>query len=204
MDPEYRLPYLLPSAGSVEQEQWYEENEGKSYQNRVRLTLSRKGAEETYAMLKARADGDMDTEMPLFSLYLKGASFGEVFSIWNQMSDLLKTEKFWSYKSASERKGVLKSLYRLKITTKKEQNEKKQEYYRYVCEVSLGDVTEALRFEKLIVELDEFPFFGKKVETVSDHSKYDKAQSVLADVEKQKKEERNKEEVMEDKDLPFE
>jgi len=192
--PQYRLPEIVPSA---ERDAWLEKNAPLEYYNASRVVFSRYSAKETYELLEKLVHED-EVENPLSVIELSGTNFGRIFDIWKQMVDLLKTDKFWSQRSRDERRGVLKSLYTIKFMSKLEKSETGNEYYVWDVGVGLNSVDEALAFEKLVIELDDFPYFGEKLNTVeaevvADSNKEQskaKAREVLSEVENAKQAER--------------
>lgn len=152
--------------GTKDQEQWLYDNRPKQFQNRVRVTISLLSAEETLKALKTRQLGDEDVEMPLVSVELKGSSYGVGYDIRGYMDAILRESAQYDSLSSKDRRSILKSLFRVKFWTEKEINEKKRVFYPYHAEVSLNSISEALAFEPLLIELDEFPFFGAKVKSV--------------------------------------
>lgn len=167
---------------------WISENSPYVYQNQSRVTVALHSAVETLEMLKARSDGDMGVEMPLAVILLKGSSYGQVFELWKQMTDLMKDDSYWSTVSSKDRKGILKSLFKLTVKTEKLINEDSLEYYSPIVNLSLNTAQEALSFEQLVINLDEFPFYGAKaVEIVETGGvvdpKYAKSRKVLEGME---------------------
>lgn len=199
--------------GTQQKDEWLKKNSPYIYQNQNRITLSLKSAEETYEMLRSRSEGDLKVEMPLVVVTLKGTSFGQVFEVWKQMDALMKNSDAYKDRTVQEQSHVLKSLFTLTVRTKKEVSEENREYYSMSCEVKLNNPAEALGFERLVQELDEFPYFrqardsqnGTEEPKGSNSTPYDESgeseqSGAVGDAQKEKVVDMGEVDV---KDLPF-